>query len=112
MPARNAASIGNGAFETAFEGELKLPTGNHVRNRRHSAIGSFVNAPNFKESAPASFPSDTPGCRSFPRPLRVLRLFLSFELHQNDGLFGPRKFGITPKTSKSNFSTWSPAKIV
>ena len=38
--------------------------------------------------------------------------FWAFELHQDDGLRGPRKLGMTPMTSRSNFSTWSPAKIV
>src|SRR5215831_4220111 len=47
-------------------------------------------------------PATTPVCSTFG-PFNSTRMM---------DCFGPRKFGMTPSTTRSNFSTWSPANTV
>ena len=68
--------------------------------------------PSFSESAPASFPSRYTGLPLMPATTPVCSTFGPFNCTRMMDCLGPRKFGITPITSRSNFSTWSPAKIV
>jgi hypothetical protein len=76
------------------------------------AKGSFTNMPNFKETAPASFPSMYTGLPLMPATTPVCSTFGPFNCTKMMDCFGPIRFGMTPMTTKSKFSTWSPAKMV
>jgi hypothetical protein len=112
VPAYKEFGEDGGSAEALAAGAEAVATSSMLAMGVTPPIASLLKIPILSDSAPASFPSKKTGLPLIPATTPVCSAFSPRSCTRITSCFGPMALWRMPRTTRSTFSTSSPAKIV